>query len=282
MIQAGLPVTPPDPPRASFCLTFDNLGEAAELGEGAWPADAPVGRHYSVDVIPSVLELLDRHGLAATFFLEGFNAEVYPAVLETIAERGHELAAHGWQHERWSDLSPEREREILVRSTAALGSLGSRPVGLRPPGGLITPRTLGLLAELGYTYCSPVGSRAGVADGIAVIPFEWQLVDALYYVPSFASLREARGLPAEPLSADALLAAMRTAIGGAATAVPIFHPMLLTGPEALGALDRLLGEVRELEDRGEIDCLRMRDLADRLLAQPQLAGAPLLDEAARP
>ena len=86
-------------------------------------------------MIPAVLDLLDAHGLTATFFLEAFNAEVYPAVLRTIAERGHELAVHGWQHERWSELSAEREREILLRSTAALDSLGSTPVGLRPPAG---------------------------------------------------------------------------------------------------------------------------------------------------
>ena len=64
--------------------------------------------------------------------------------------------------------------------------------------------------------------------------------------------------------------------------VPISHPMLLTGPEALGALDDVLAAARELRDRGELACLRMRDLAERLLAQPQLAGAPLLDEAGRP
>ena len=56
---------------ATVSVTFDNLGEAAELERGTWPADRPLGEHFSVrEALPRV-ELLARAGLRATFFAEG-------------------------------------------------------------------------------------------------------------------------------------------------------------------------------------------------------------------
>ena len=73
-------------------LTFDNLGEVADLERGRWPADAPLGRHASVTrTLPRVLELLASADVRATFFVEGLNAELYPDALRSIADAGHEV-----------------------------------------------------------------------------------------------------------------------------------------------------------------------------------------------
>ena len=153
-------------------LTFDNLGEVADLERGRWPADAPLGRHASVTrTLPRVLSLLDDVGLRATFFVEGLNAELYPDALRAIADGGHEVAFHGWQHEHWADLSPAAERESFERGVTALDGLGLRPVGFRPPGGELTPATLGLLREFGFEYCSPLGTSVERVDGIVLLPF---------------------------------------------------------------------------------------------------------------
>ena len=101
---------------ATVSLTFDNLGEVADLERGQWPADAPLGRHASVTrTLPRVLELLRSSDVRATFFVEGLNAELYPDALREIAAGGHEVAFHGWQHERWADLDPAAERDSLER-----------------------------------------------------------------------------------------------------------------------------------------------------------------------
>lgn len=205
-------------------LTFDNLGEVAELHRGQWPDDAPLGRHASVTrTLPRVLELLAESGVRATFFVEGLNAQLYPGALTEIAAAGHEVAFHGWQHERWADLDVAAERASLERGVRALDALGLRPVGFRPPGGELTDASLPLLRELGFEYCSPLANDVETRDGLAVLPFRWELVDAAYYLPHFATVRGTE----EPLSPERLRAAIEAALGGDGFLALIFHPFLL-------------------------------------------------------
>src|SRR3954452_19084046 len=95
-------------------VTFDNLGEAAELEGGSWPENQPLGEHFSVvEILPRLLECLDAHGISATFFVEAINAEITPAALASIRDAGHEVACHAWRHENWGGLDAQRERELL-------------------------------------------------------------------------------------------------------------------------------------------------------------------------
>jgi peptidoglycan/xylan/chitin deacetylase (PgdA/CDA1 family) len=210
-------------------LTFDNLGEVADLHRGRWPADAPLGRHASVTrTLPRVLLLLAEAGVRATFFVEGLNAELYPEALTEIAAAGHEVGFHGWQHEQWSSLDADSERASLEQGVTALDALGLRPVGFRPPGGALTPSSLALLHEYGFDYCSPEGTEVEVDDGLVVLPFRWEHVDAFYYLPSFAGLRGGD----EPLPP----ARLRDAIAGDDYVTLIFHPFLLEDAERFEVL----------------------------------------------
>jgi peptidoglycan/xylan/chitin deacetylase (PgdA/CDA1 family) len=213
---------------ASVSLTFDNLGEVTALERGEWPAGAPLGRHWSVTTaLPRILAALAEAGVEATFFVEGLNAELYPDTLRELAAAGHEVGLHGWRHEPWAELDPGRERELLERGVLALDRLGLRPVSFRPPGGDLTPASLGLLRELGFEYVSPAGEEVLSKDGITVIPFRWELVDAWYYLPTFDG-------PPEP---SALRAAVMDALDGDAGPVTlIFHPFLLDTDERFEVL----------------------------------------------
>lgn len=80
----------PDARRAGVSVTFDNLGEAADLERGLWPEDEPLGRHFSVKrTLPRILDTLEELELRATFFVEGINAELYPEALLEISNSGH-------------------------------------------------------------------------------------------------------------------------------------------------------------------------------------------------
>jgi peptidoglycan/xylan/chitin deacetylase (PgdA/CDA1 family) len=218
-------------------LTFDNLGEVAELHRGQWPADAPLGRHASVTrTLPRVLALLAEFDVRATFFVEGLNAELYPDTLREIDAAGHEVAFHGWQHESWGSLDPAAERASLERGVSALDGLGLRPVGFRPPGGELTPSSSALLREYGFEYCSPLGTEVEMRDGLVVLPFRWELVDALYYLPHFADLRGS----AEPLPPTRL----RDAIAADDFVTLIFHPFLLEEGERFEVLRWAVERVR--------------------------------------
>jgi peptidoglycan/xylan/chitin deacetylase (PgdA/CDA1 family) len=263
----------------TISVTFDNLGEASELERGTWPDDQPVGEHFSVrESLPQLLGMLAAEDIRATFFLEGLNGELYPEALAGLAAAGHEVACHGWRHEPWAALEAGRERELLVRARSALGA----PTGFRPPGGRLTERSAALLGELGFTYCSPAGSRPGRLGGVAVLPFRWKQIDAYHYLPHFGELRRRHGDPEEPMAPAALRAAVLGALDaqrrGDGHLVLLFHPFLLSvGPEAVSALAEVVSRAGELVRAGDLRCVRMDEAAATL---PAGAGEPELDETA--
>ena len=236
-------------------ITFDNLGEVADLERGKWPADEPLGRHFSVTrALPRVLAALDDARLRATFFVEGLNTELYPDTLRELDARGHEVACHGWHHERWGALDPAAERSSLERSVEGMRALGLAPAGFRPPGGELTEATPALLRELGFSYCSP--AKGTPTGGMPALPFRWPLLDAYHYLPHFGGMR---GTP-EPLPPSRLretvLAALEEPHGHL---VLLFHPFLADTGERIAVIRDVLARVRELVDTGTARCAPCRE-----------------------
>ena len=164
-------------------VTFDNLGEAAEVQHGA---DPPDGDHFTIaDVLPRLLEALGDRDLRATFFIEGINAERYPDALRAIADRGHEVAYHAWCHEEWAALDEDAAADNLRRGAAAFERLGLRPQGFRPPGGATSAGTEDALERLGFHYLSPEGDDPDERSAVARLPFRWPLVDAYWVLPQY-------------------------------------------------------------------------------------------------
>ena len=108
----------------------------------------------------AVMALFDDAGIKGTFFTLGWVAERYPALMRRIVAAGHELASHGYGHDRVFTLSPEqfaadieRTRKLIEDTSGALVS------GYRAPSFSIdqrTPWAHEILAEQGYTYSSSV------------------------------------------------------------------------------------------------------------------------------
>lgn len=105
-----------------------------------------------------ILELLARHGSRGTFFILGWVAERQPALVRAIAAAGHEIASHGWDHRRVTQLTPDEFRDQARRSKALLEQLGGSPViGYRAPSfSIVAGRewALDVLVEEGYRYDS--------------------------------------------------------------------------------------------------------------------------------
>lgn len=78
------------------------------------------------------LDLLDRHGTKATFFVLGWIAEQNPALVREIVARGHEVASRGFYHRSLNNLTNEEFREDLRRTNRAIeAACGQRPIGYR-------------------------------------------------------------------------------------------------------------------------------------------------------
>jgi polysaccharide deacetylase family protein (PEP-CTERM system associated) len=109
------------------------------------------------------LELLDRHGVKATFFVLGWIADRYPELLRRVAERGHEIASKGYYHRNVRQMSPGELREDLARTRELLEkAAGTRVLGYRVADGWFAPAdlwALDVLAEEGYAYDSSLAPR---------------------------------------------------------------------------------------------------------------------------
>lgn len=148
LIAAGLIVRPPDGllraaravlPGVLFRVDTDERVLALTIDDGPHPA-----------VTPGILEVLARHDVRATFFVLGANAEAHPALLDSIAAAGHEIANHFFE-DRKTLLLPRAGILGELRRTEEL--LPGRTRWCRPGSGWITPAFAELLREEGYEPC---------------------------------------------------------------------------------------------------------------------------------
>lgn len=129
--------------------------------EGAICRDSWAGLPHRVEHNTlAVLDLFEQAGVLATFFTLGWVAERYPALVRRIAEAGHEVASHGYDHRRVFTFSPEEFRADLKKSRNLIeNASGIEIAGYRAPSFSIdarTPWAHRILAEEGYAYSSSV------------------------------------------------------------------------------------------------------------------------------
>ncbi len=120
-----------------------------------------------------LLGLFNDSGIKATFFVLGWVAERYPALVRSIAAQGHEIACHGYSHRLVYDQTPAEFRAETDRSKQVLEDLVQTPVlGYRAASYSITMKSLwalDILVELGFGYDSSIfpvrHDRYGIPGG---------------------------------------------------------------------------------------------------------------------
>lgn len=147
-----------------------------------------------------IMALLERHDTRATFFTLGWVAERYPALVRRIVAAGHELASHGYGHERASDLSPAQFRADVTRAKALLEDIGGQAVlGYRAPSFSIAEANLwafDVLREVGYRYSSSIYPIRHDHYGMPDSPrFAYPVRDGLLEVPVTTLRLRGRNLP---------------------------------------------------------------------------------------
>jgi polysaccharide deacetylase family protein (PEP-CTERM system associated) len=116
------------------------------------------------DNVLRVLDLFDEAEVKATFFTLGWIAQRKGALIRRIAEAGHEIASHGWDHARVFSLGQKAFAADIARAREVLeDAAGVRVSGYRAPSFSIDSRTPWAYAELadqGYAYSSSVAPIA--------------------------------------------------------------------------------------------------------------------------
>lgn len=107
-------------------------------------------------VTPRVLDILERHGLKATFFLIGERVERYPEIARQIVAQGHGVANHSLCHEwGFAFKGLKALREDLKRTQGLIHEAsGVRPIYFRAPFGIRSPLLEPVLCDLGLGLVS--------------------------------------------------------------------------------------------------------------------------------
>lgn len=273
---------------AAACLTFDLDAEAAVLvGDiNSIHRMTPMSHQaYGPLVgVPRILLLLQTHGITATFFVPGYTAHRYPAVVRSIVDAGHEIAHHSYFHENTVGMDAQTEGDMLDLGLRALrDAAGVRPMGYRAPMWEMNYHTPRLLADRGFVYDSSLMDSdhpyvldvAGAAapTSLVEIPVSWGLDDWEQYafLPDLIGTgvieSPAKVLEMWTLELDALYR-----LGASCTLTT--HPFLSGRPARAEVLGRLMEHMKELPGLwittlGQLaEHVRSLDLTPRHCSQP--------------
>ena len=194
-VRAGASLTPdrwPGDTSVAVAISFDSDHETIPLRDGETsPGLLAAGEYGARAAAPRILRLLAELEVPASFFMPGVSALLHPAEVEAYVAGGHEVAVHGWIHERNTLLGHADELELTGRAMDTLERLsGTRPTGIRTPSWDFSDHTLDVIRELGFTYDSSLMAddepylilADGQDTGVVEIPVEWIRDDAPYFM----------------------------------------------------------------------------------------------------
>ena len=241
----------PDEKNVAVALTFD---VDAEVGWNGYVEPDAYARRIALlsegtfgprRGLPRILELLERIGVPATFFIPGRTAERHPEAVEAILAKGHEIGHHGYEHLRVDGLDGTQQAEEIERGIAALKGAGApTPKGYRGPSAELTPETLALLIEHGFEYDStcmgddrPYFESFG-DDAILELPISHSLIDFVRF--SFSADFGGNMQPADGLYADWRAEYESLCAEGHASMIPVLHPEIIGRAYRLRSFEQLL------------------------------------------
>jgi len=249
--------------RQLVCLTFDFDTFSGFLATGQ-TSPTPISRgEFGVVGARRILGLLGQFDIAATWFIPGITLEAYPDACAEIVAAGHEIAHHGYEHVPPAKLSRDAEAEQLSRANELIEALtGAKARGYRSPAWDLSPHTVELLIEQGFTYDSsmmahdylPYRARTGdvVEQGEPVrfgretelleLPVSWSLDDYPYFeISGRGGLAPTAGVLENWLDDYRYMA--RTLDWGVITYT--CHPMVIGRGHRMLMLERLIEQLAE-------------------------------------
>ncbi|WP_310494287.1 XrtA system polysaccharide deacetylase [Dechloromonas sp.] len=152
--------TPTATPSNALTIDVEDYFQVSAFAPHIPRSDWPIRECRVERNIDCILAMLDEHQTKATFFTLGWVAERYPAVVRGIVKNGHELASHGYGHERVSDQTPDSFfADINVAKLLLEDISGEEVRGYRAPSFSIGEKNLWAfetLEKAGYHYSSSI------------------------------------------------------------------------------------------------------------------------------
>ncbi|MFH1981160.1 MAG: polysaccharide deacetylase family protein [Pseudomonadota bacterium] len=122
-------------PALNFFLPVVTRGTSSAGGVALTFDDGP-----DPGTTPLLLNILNRYGVHATFFVTGKRAKDYPALMDAICRSGHDVGNHSYSHDMLLMLRGRKALELEIdRTQAVLTGLGVDSTAFRPPVGIVGP-----------------------------------------------------------------------------------------------------------------------------------------------
>ena len=208
--------------------------------------------------MPLILDLLDRLGVPATFFVPGRVAERHAQQVRDVVAAGDELAHHGYTHTHPGRLTRSRRPPS---SPSRWGCCGASLRRRRLPVAAwdFSEATMSLLAEHGIAYSSNLMDDIlpyRHPNGVVELPVQWILDDAPHFWFSNADWTKPIRSARDVLQIWQEEAARIDRLGG--LCVLALHPQIIGRPGRLAMLEEFL---RWVLDQGDVRVARCAEIA---------------------
>ena len=185
------------------CLSFDFDAISGFIARGA-RTPTPISRgEFGVRVgAPRLLALMKKFRIKSSWFVPGHTIETFPDAVKAVARAGHEIGHHGWKHVSPSAYTREEEEVELMRGNNAIERIcGQYARGYRSPSWDLSPHSVELFLEHGFTYDSSMmgddytpyyarqgdvielerPAQPGRATPLVEMPISWSTDDAPHF-----------------------------------------------------------------------------------------------------
>lgn len=249
------PIPWPDHARCAVAITWDLDADSGLNYYHPTRADTLVAsqtltRYGPTIAVPRLVEIARRFEFKQTVFVPGWCIERYPAAIDVLAANGHELALHGYLHERPYEQSKEDEGYWLERGRAAYRRhLGTDPLGWRAPSFAFSKHSLRFLIDAGFVYDSslmgddiPYLLENG-GSTLIELPTQWSLDDWPYYIYG-REFQATTPITAPQRALEVFRSEFDAAWEYGGLWVSVWHPFLSGRPARLRAVIELLEYMR--------------------------------------
>ena len=224
-------------------------------------------RYDAAVAVPRLVKLLKRLEMRQTFFVPGWCIEKFPASMDALLAGGHELALHGYLHERPNELPPEEELRVLRLGIEAFRRhVGARPRGWRAPSFAFSKHSLGYLVAEGFSYDSslmgddvPYVLRHKTGS-LLELPTEWCLDDWPHYVHN-RDFRHQMPISPPSRAIEVFRAEFDAAWKHGALWVSVWHPFV---SGRLSRLDAVIGLIEYMQSKGNVWFATLGEIADHV------------------
>jgi peptidoglycan/xylan/chitin deacetylase (PgdA/CDA1 family) len=263
------PIPWPDGNRCAVSVTWDVDADSGLNYYNRDKADNLVAsqsqtRYDPLIAVPRLARLLRRLEMRQTFFFPGWCIEKYPAAVDMLLKDGHEIALHGYLHERPNEVSAKDELYWLQRGIGAFERrVGRRPAGWRAPSFAFSKHSLAYLIAENFAYDSSlmgdeIPYRLHHSSGsLLELPVDWALDDWPHYMHN-RDFRFMMPISAPARAMEVFRAEFDAAWRHGAMWISVWHPFVSA---RLSRLDAVIDLIAHMRDKGGVWFAPLGDIA---------------------